>query len=214
MRFVPMAVEDCTVVVGNRHHDDRGFFQELYEEDKYQHGGVLDQVEQRWQQANWSFSRRNVLRGIHHANYSKLVTCVSGKIWDVVVDLRPKSPTFLKWVGQDLWADEPMQMYVPPGCGHGFYAYEDSAVVYMQSGRYAKEGELNIMYNEPYLNIPWPGDNHIISERDRGGNPLWSFLTCLPEEINFSLYDQIQETWVNSLSPEEQADWRKKFPSH
>ena len=211
MKFVPTEVEDCTVVVTDRYHDDRGFFQELYQEDKYQHGGILDKVEQHWRQTNWSRSNKNVLRGIHLAQYAKLVTCISGRIWDLVVDLRPTSPTFLKWVGVELCPDEPKQVYVPPGCGHGFVALEDNSnVVYLQSGLYASQGELNVMYNEPNLNIAWPGENHIISERDKGSNPLWTVLLCLEESVDFALNDKLQEVWVQSLSPEDQAEWRAR----
>jgi len=211
MKFIPTEVQDCMVVVTERYHDDRGFFQELYEEDKYQHG--LDHVEQRWQQVNWSLSNKNVLRGIHVAQYAKLVTCIAGKIWDLVVDLRSKSPTFLKWIGVELCLGDAKQVYVPPGCGHGFVALEDNTnVVYMQSGRYAKQGELTIMYNEPNLKIQWPGENHIISQRDKDAQPLWSFQMCLEDEMDFALNDRLQRVWMDSLPPEDRAEWIKKFP--
>lgn len=175
MKFIPTDVEHCTVVMMDRYHDNRGFFQELYEQEKYSNH-ILTQPGQHWQQTNWSVSNKNVLRGIHVANYAKLVTCVSGKVWDLVVDLRADSPTFLKHVGVELSPDEPKQVYVPPGCGHGFVSLEDnSSVVYMQTGRFAEEGELTVMYNEPDLNIQWPGENHTISDRDKGGQPLRSF---------------------------------------
>lgn len=212
MRFVPTDVANCTVVEMDRHFDDRGFFQELYEEEKYAEH-ILTQPGERWQQANWSTSKMNVLRGIHVAPYAKLVTCVSGKIWDMVVDLRSDSPTYLKYVGVELSPAEPKQIYVPPGCGHGFVSLADnSSVVYFTSGRYAKQGELTVMYNEPVLKINWPGENHLISERDKGGNPLWTYQLCTEAEMNWQQNDEFQEAWVQSLSPEEQAEWRKKFP--
>jgi len=189
MKFSPTEVEDCTVVMIDRYHDDRGFFQELYEQDKYTHGISL----LNWQQTNWSVSNKNVLRGIHVAQYAKLVTCVSGKIWDLVVDLRSGSPTFLKYVGVELTPDEPKQVYVPPGCGHGFVALEDNtSVVYMQTGRFAKEGELTVMYNEPNLKIQWPGEGHIISNRDKEAQPLWSFQLCVDAEMNYAQNDHLQ----------------------
>lgn len=174
MKFIPTDIEGCMVVMMDRYHDDRGFFQELYEQDKYSNH-ILTQPGQHWQQTNWSVSNKNVLRGIHVANYAKLVTCVSGKIWDLVVDLRTDSPTFLKHIGVELSLDDPKQVYVPAGCGHGFVALEDnSSVVYLQTSLFANEGELTVMYNEHNLNIQWPGDNHIISERDKCGQSLWS----------------------------------------
>lgn len=210
MRFVPTDVADCTVVEMDRHFDDRGFFQELYQADNY-----LDLPTKFIfpQQVNWSLSKKNVLRGIHYAEYAKLVTCVSGKVWDVVVDLRSDSATYLKYVGIELSDENSKQVYVPAGCGHGFVALEDnSEVIYFTDGLYAKQGELTVMYNEPNLNIPWPGEDHIISERDKGGNPLWSFQLCVEKEMNFLQNDHLQEVWLQSLSPEDQADWRKKFP--
>lgn len=175
MHFIETDVKDCVVVNCDRHHDDRGFFQELFEKDKYATGQI--QKFSTWQQANWSFSKENVLRGVHYANYSKLVTCIVGKIWDIVVDLRPDSSSFLKWTAVELSGDNQKQMYVPPGCGHGFYAYENSMVVYLQSGLYAKQSELTIRFDDEGLGITWPGKNQTISERDQSALSLSDFLT-------------------------------------
>ena len=170
MKFIETEIENCQIVMSDRYHDSRGFFQELYEKDKY---SAVEQLN--WQQANWSVSNKNVLRGIHVANYAKLVTCVSGKIWDLVVDFRPNSSTFLKHIGVELCAGESKQVYVPSGCGHGFFSFEDnSSVVYMQTGRFAKEGEFTVMYNDPFLGIKWPEVSPIISERDKAGKSLFS----------------------------------------
>lgn len=209
MRFVPTDVADCTVVEMDRYFDDRGFFQEIYQADNY-----LDlPIKFVPQQMNCSLSKKNVLRGIHYAEYAKLITCVSGRIWDMVVDLRSDSPTFLKHIGVELSDDNPKQVYVPAGCGHGFVALEDnSKVIYSTDGLYAKLGELTVMYNEPNLNIPWPGKDHIISERDKGGNPLWAFQLCVEAEMNYVQNDHFQDVWLKTFSPEEQAEWRKKFP--
>ena len=175
MKFLPTDVQHCTVVMMDRYHDNRGFFQELYEQKKYADVTIHLPCLQ-WQQTNWSVSNKNVLRGIHVANYAKLVTCVSGKIWDLVVDLRPDSLTYMKHVGVELSPDEPKQVYVPAGCGHGFVSLEDnSSVVYMQTGRFAEQGELTVMHNEPALGIPWPGKDHVISKRDEDGKSLGEF---------------------------------------
>lgn len=218
MNFNATDIVDALVIEMDRHPDHRGFFQELYEEDKYHphlQSPLLDYSQHmHWQQVNWSHSNKNVLRGIHVAEYPKLVTCITGKVWDCVVDLRGKSPTFLRWFGVELSPQEPKQVYVPAGCGHAFVALEDnSSVVYLTGGLYRIRGELTVMYNEPNLNIPWPGQNHIVSERDQGGQPLWSFQLCVEKDMNFIQNDELQEKWVQSLSPEDQADWRKKFPS-
>jgi dTDP-4-dehydrorhamnose 3,5-epimerase len=218
MKFNATDVIDALVIEMDRHHDHRGFFQELYAEDTYQkhlQSPLLDYAKtMHWEQVNWSHSNKNVLRGIHAAQYAKLVTCVSGRIWDCVVDLRGNSPTFMRWFAVELSPDEPKQVYVPAGCGHGFVALEDnSTVIYMTEGLYRIRGELTVAYNEPNLNIPWPGEDHIISERDQGGNPLWCYQLCVEKQMNYVQNDELQENWVNSLSPEDQAECRRKFPS-
>ena len=209
MKFVPTDVEGCTLVETDRYLDQRGFFQELYEEDKF--SSLTQRWIPAWRQANWSCSKKNALRGIHVAEYEKLITCVSGKIWDLIVDLRSKSPTFLKYVGIELSADEPRQILIPAGCGHGFVALEDnSAVVYFQTALYAQKGELTVMYDEPVLNIPWPGESHIISDRDKNGQPLWSYQCCVETEMNWRQNDEFQAIWVASLNPEDKAAWLMK----
>lgn len=174
-------VKDCFVVTCDRHEDNRGFFQELFENNKY--GMESDEFEPRvgyvsksWKQVNWSHSYPNVLRGVHYAEYEKLVTCITGKIWDVVVDLRPSSPTYLAWVAQELSKDNMKQMFVPKGCGHGFYAFEESNVVYLQTGLFAVKGEHTIKYDDPTLGIHWPGQNQIISSRDANAGSFESFI--------------------------------------
>lgn len=161
MKFVSTNILDCTVVEMDRYFDDRGFFEELFEKDKY-----LDHIQAvNWKQANWSVSKKNVLRGIHIADYGKLLTCVSGKIWDVVIDLREDSSTYMNCIAAEFSAEEPHQIYIPAGCGHGFLALEDnSSVIYLTSDLYAKKGEKTVFYN--HYSIPWPGKDYILSEKD------------------------------------------------
>jgi dTDP-4-dehydrorhamnose 3,5-epimerase len=160
MNFLKTDIEGCFVIECDRHFDDRGYFQELYQKGKYQ----IDIKEML--QSNWSSSKKNVLRGIHLAGYAKLVTCVTGRIWDLVVDLRRDSPTFKKHIGIELEANSNKQIFVPRNCGHGFVALEENTnVVYFQDGKYA-DGEKTIHYKDPELKINWPGENHIVSLRD------------------------------------------------
>lgn len=212
MKFLPTEVKDCTLIEMDRHFDERGFFQELYQESNYHQGLDLFKSDLplgdycatlHWEQLNWSYSKKNVLRGLHAAPYVKLVTCVSGRVWDVIVDLRSKSPTFSKWFATELSPDKPTQIMIPPNCGHGFVALEDnSTLIYMTTGMYAKEGELTVAYNEPNFNIPWPGENHIISKRDREGASLWEYFCCAELDTNWQIYDQVQKVWLDSLTPE------------
>jgi dTDP-4-dehydrorhamnose 3,5-epimerase len=145
-----------------RHDDSRGFFQEIFQIDRYKDLGV----DHTWKQANWSYNRLGSLRGIHVAPYAKLVTCVSGRIWDVVVDLRKDSPTFGEWIAD--WLYETKQMYVPPGCGHAFCSLEDdTSVVYLQSDVYQPDKECSVAWNDPILRISWPDMGYVISDKDQ-----------------------------------------------
>ena len=174
VRIVDTLISGCKIIECDRHFDSRGQFQELFEENKYaevvpaQDHSVKDGIfTTRWKQANWSVSNKNVLRGIHVANYAKLVTCITGAIWDFVVDFRKNSPTFLQHVFVELNAGKPSQIFVPHGCGHGFVSLEQSSsVVYLQTNRYADAGEITVKYSDPLLNIKYPGENWIISDRD------------------------------------------------
>ena len=185
MHYLKTLVNDCLVIYPDRHSDDRGAFFELYNEHRYIERFIglrdlsnpkMDNIatnilECRWLQTNCSVSNRNVVRGIHLASYAKLVTCVLGRVWDVVVDLRVMSPTYLKWFAIDLAHDrnaEPTQIYVPPGCGHGFFSYEDiSVVVYQQTGQYDPVNEKCINWRDPTLKIEWPeAPEYILSQKD------------------------------------------------
>ncbi len=171
MEFSNPHIKDCKVIICDRHFDDRGFFQELFEGNKYN-----ETEREKWKQVNWSHSLPNVLRGIHYANYSKLVTCLTGRIWDVVVDLRPDSMTYMSWFAQELSRENQKQIYVPAGCGHGFYAYEESNVVYLQTGLYAVDGEKTIRFDDPELGVRWPSFDAIISQRDLNAGSFKDFL--------------------------------------
>jgi len=182
-------VNGCLVVECDRHTDHRGFFQELYH-DEHSFDMALQErpgvPRHYWAQACWSKSDKNVLRGLHRADYAKLVTCVSGRIFDVIVDLRSGSPTFKKWVGVELDGNNPTQVYVPANCGHGFLALEDgSSVVYLQSGIW-RGRDVNIRYDDPDLAIAWPEAEYIISEKDRQGLTLdqWSSVYTKTKSTN------------------------------
>lgn len=165
-------VKDCFLFDLERFVDDRGFFQECFKYSKYEN--FLDfGMSFNWKQMNWSNNRKNSLRGIHVAPYGKLVTCVAGKIWDCVVDLRQNSPTFLKMYSVELSKDQPKQIFVPPGCGHAFVSLEDcTSVVYLQSQEFTPNKELTLDYKDAFLNIGWPGENHVLSPRDKNGMSL------------------------------------------
>jgi dTDP-4-dehydrorhamnose 3,5-epimerase len=113
-----------------------------------------------------------MVRGLHYqvAPYreAKLVRCIRGAIWDVVVDLRPESDTYLRWYGVELAADNRRQLYVPEGCAHGYQVLEDdSEVFYHSSEFYTPEAERGVRWDDPAFDIRWPIPEVTVSEKDR-----------------------------------------------
>ncbi len=148
--------------------DNRGYFYESYSQIKmpksFQNISFI--------QDNQSLSlQKGTLRGIHFQNLpkaqTKLVRCIQGSIWDVAVDFRVHSPTFLKWFGVELTPENYLQLLVPKGFGHGFITLMDSTIVaYKVDEYYSKEQDRGIRYNDNYLNIDWKGLIPILSEKD------------------------------------------------
>ena len=148
--------------------DDRGFFVESFRENAFGEGGVPA----RFVQENHSRSQKGVLRGLHYQlnpkAQGKLVRCVRGKVFDVVVDLRQGSPTFGKWLSVELSDENKRMLYVPPGFAHGFQAVSDWAdVIYKQTEYYSPEHERGIIWNAPELAIPWPILEPKLSAKDK-----------------------------------------------
>jgi dTDP-4-dehydrorhamnose 3,5-epimerase len=151
--------------------DDRGFFFESFNQQKWQQGTGL---ERSFVQDNHSRSIRGVLRGVHYQieqPQGKLVRVVVGEIFDVAVDLRKTSPTFGKWVGQHLSAENFKQLWIPEGFGHAFVVLSENAeVLYRTTDFWALEHERCITWNDPDLNISWPIDfSPTLSEKDGKG---------------------------------------------
>jgi dTDP-4-dehydrorhamnose 3,5-epimerase len=136
------------------HEDDRGFFKETYARNRYTEHGLPDT----WFQDSMSWSTRNVLRGVHYDfRMAKLVQCVRGRMYDVIVDLRRESLTYLKWQGFYLSESNHKQLFVPPGFGHSFLALADEvAVTYKNSVQYDPSSEGGISWRNPQVGIVWP----------------------------------------------------------
>jgi dTDP-4-dehydrorhamnose 3,5-epimerase len=153
--------------------DDRGFFLESYHEKKMAELGIGE----RFVQDNHSFSKRNVLRGLHyqisHAQ-GKLIRAVTGEIFDVAVDLRRSSPTFGSWYGIVLSGENRRMLWIPPGLAHGFSVLSDGAnVLYKATDFYHPEAERTIRWNDPQLGIDWQIKGEpIVSAKDRLGAAL------------------------------------------
>lgn len=157
--------------------DERGFFIEVYHKQRYaEHGLAYDFV-----QDNHSRSARGVLRGFHYqdmtAPMGKLVRCTVGAVLDVAVDLRVGSPTFGRWVGVELNADNMRQVMVPQGFGHAFVTLSDFAEVhYKCTGLYDPPSEGTVAWNDPEIGVEWPVANPVLSNRDQDGMSLKQYL--------------------------------------
>lgn len=152
-----------------RANDARGFFARSWCKREFEtHGLNTDLV-----QCNVSFNdRKGTLRGMHYQEApnaeAKLVRCTSGSLYDVIIDLRPKSPSFRAWVGVVVSAEEHNMIYVPEGCAHGFLTLQDNTeVFYQMSQYYSPESARGVRWNDPAFEISWPGKVEVISERDR-----------------------------------------------
>jgi len=142
------------VFVPDVYEDDRGFFKETYTAHKYREAGLTDT----FVQDSVSFSSRNVIRGLHYDfKMSKFVQVLRGKIWDVIVDARSTSPTYLKWQGFVLSEHNHRQLYIPAGFLHGFIALADDVVFsYKHGSLYDPKSEGAVRWNDPALGIAWP----------------------------------------------------------
>lgn len=158
------------LICPRRHRDTRGWFQEIYNEQTFAKLGI----DVRFVQDNLSRSRnRRVLRGLHFQTpplaQAKLVRCQKGRIWDVAVDLRLRSPTFGNWVSAELSEANGHQLFIPAGFAHGFVTLEeDTEVAYKVSAVYAPQCEGGIIWSDHLIAAPWPldGGEPLVSERD------------------------------------------------
>ena len=152
--------------------DERGFFMESYNAGRYAEAGLPES----FVQDNLSFSRRGVLRGLHFQNpqpQGKLVSVLQGEVFDVAVDIRVGSPTFGRWTGVTLSAENKRQFYVPPDFAHGFVVTSDVALFYYKCTEYyAPASEGSVLWNDPEIGIEWPIESPTLSEKDRAAPTL------------------------------------------
>lgn len=152
--------------------DERGGFVKDYNIDLFKNNGIKHELKEVF----YTISKRGVIRATHfqlHKQQAKLVRCISGHVYDVIVDLRPDSPTFGQWRGFHLTGDNQATLYVPQYFGHGYLVIEDSIVSYKCGEVFYGEGDSGIMYNDSDINIEWPFEeiggieNLIISDKDK-----------------------------------------------
>lgn len=171
MRATPLAIPDVVLIEPKVFGDERGFFYESFHQARFEEaiGRKVNFV-----QDNHSKSAKNVLRGLHYQiqhPQGKLVRVIAGEVFDVAVDIRKNSPTFRKWVGERLSAENKRQLWVPEGFAHGFLVLSDSAeFLYKTTDYWHPEHERCIMWNDPIVNIHWPASaNPKLSTKDEQG---------------------------------------------
>jgi len=165
--FRNQGIEDVVLVEPTISVDERGFFMEAFKQKDFSEAGIAFTPVQE----NHSKSRKGVLRGLHYQTdpyaQGKLVRVVSGRVFDVAVDMRKKSRTFSKWVSAELSQQNRLMLYVPRGFAHGFLALEDDTeVVYLTDNEYSKENEQGVIWNDNQIGVEWPVKKPVLSAKD------------------------------------------------
>jgi dTDP-4-dehydrorhamnose 3,5-epimerase len=165
--FHRLEIPDVILIEAKPFTDSRGFFAETYKQSEFANNGIAES----FVQDNQARSKRGVLRGLHYqkrpAAQSKLLSVVSGEIYDVAVDIRNGSPSFGRCVAQILSGDNHQLLYIPEGFAHGYLVMSEEAdVVYKVTSEYSPENERGIIWNDPQLAIQWPINSPILSSQD------------------------------------------------
>lgn len=182
MILQPTPIPDAYLIELEQHSDERGSFARLWCIEELKAQGI----DVTFVQANASFSEhRGTMRGLHYqrAPYreAKLIHCTRGAIFDVLVDMRPRSDAYLHWFGAELSAENRRQMFVPEGCAHGYLTLTDGAEVeYVVSSPYRPSAETGIRYDDPTLGIQWPVPVTVVSPKDRS----WPDVVPEPPVLN------------------------------
>ena len=167
MNVIPTSLEGLLIIKPDVFGDTRGYFLETYHQGRYLSAG-LDTT---FVQDNLSFSKKGTLRGLHFQithPQAKLVQAITGKIFDVAVDIRPESPTFGKWSSALLSEENKRQLFIPGGFAHGFCVLSESAhVAYKCSDYYRPEDEGGLLWSDPTVAIDWPVKDPVLSEKDQ-----------------------------------------------
>lgn len=181
MKVTPTALDGVLIIEPHLHVDERGWLMESWHQRDFD-AAVGHAV--RFVQDNHSYSKQGVLRGLHYQlppyAQGKLIRVLQGKIYDVAVDLRRRSPSFGRWIGVELNADDRRQLWLPPGLAHGYFVLGDSAeLFYKVTAHYAPTAERCIRWDDPHLDIVWPihGKQPLLSPRDASA-PALAVATC------------------------------------
>jgi dTDP-4-dehydrorhamnose 3,5-epimerase len=173
MEATTVSIPGVIVFTPQPHLDRRGFFSRTFDAEVARRAGVDPAA---FVQDSMSRSAKGVIRGLHvrvGAGENKLVRCSAGAIFDVLVDLRPSSPTFRQWLSFDLDGDTQRSLYIPAGCAHGFQALTEPADTSYRIDRgHDPSEDLTIAYDDPELEVPWPLPVTVMSDSDRTAQPL------------------------------------------
>lgn len=168
MKFTEGSVSGAFVIDLDQREDSRGFFARMWCQRELADRGLVGRVTQ----VNTGFSTSSgTLRGLHfqRSPYAevKIVRCLRGTVFDVVVDLRPASPTHRRWMGVELSGENGRMLYVPEGCAHGYLTLQDATeLMYLTSEGYAPDAASGVRYDDPAFGIDWPGPVKVISDAD------------------------------------------------
>ena len=165
--FTPLSIPDIILIKPKIFPDERGFFSESFKSSDFQKFNLPAH----FVQDNFSISKKDVIRGLHYQKepkaQGKLVTVFKGSVWDVAVDIRSQSPTFLKWAAAELSDENHNMLYIPPGFAHGFISLTDDVhLLYKCTNEYDPQSDAGIRWNDPDIAISWPIDNPIVSAKD------------------------------------------------
>lgn len=168
MRFKKTKLNGVYIIEPEPREDSRGYFTRVFAKEELKKQGIVFNIAH----INRSLSRdKGLIRGLHYQKRpkeeDKIIQCLQGKIFDVIVDIRPRSKTYGQWVSQILDPQNKKMMLVPKGCVHGFQALEKNTIVeYFVTQYYTPSYESGIRYNDPFFGIDWPIKNAIVSEKD------------------------------------------------
>ena len=167
-KFSKLKIPEIIIIKPQLFPDERGIFFEGFKESEF----ILNGINKKFIQDNFSHSIHGVIRGLHYQNnpkaQAKLVTVLKGKIFDVAVDIRKNSPSFGKWVGKIISEEDYTSIYIPEGFAHGFCVLSEFAdVLYKVNSEYSPKYEKGLIWNDPTINISWPTKNPIISNKDK-----------------------------------------------
>ena len=180
MTVIPTALAGVVIIEPRVFQDDRGFLFESYHAERYAAAGLP----KRFVQDNHSSSLAGTIRGLHYQLLNpqgKLVRVIRGLVFDVAVDIRRGSPTFGRWIGVELSADNKRQLYIPPGFAHGFCVPEDpSEVEYKCTDYYRADDQRGVRWDDATIAIPWPVREPILSQKDRAYAHLFQDRDDLP----------------------------------